>query len=567
MNPRSSDSVAPSSKTARDENFPVGSWLLPAGLRPHVASFYSVVRAADDIADSPELTPDEKIAGLAAIDAALRGEEPVPRGCEAAARLRAEASEIGVSIEHARTLLEAFTQDARKRRYADWEDLLGYCRKSANPVGRFLLELHGEGGAGHAASDALCTALQIINHLQDCKSDYEALDRVYVPLDFFAAEGAKVEELAAPRSSPALRRVLDRVLDGVDGLVAAARPLPGLTAHPGMRREAAVIVALAERLAGELRRRDPIAGRVELSLAAKLGCAARGLARAAFAPADAEAFARDAVRRSGTSFYWAMRLLPRNKREAMFAIYAFCREVDDIADGPGDAEEKGRALARWRDEIGALFDRRPGAPVTRALAGPVAEFGLRRSDFEDILRGVEMDARGVMRGPSMQELELYCSRVAGAVGLLSVRVFGCADGRADSFALSVGAALQLTNILRDLAEDAGLGRVYLPREVLAAAGIHADDPDAIIAHRNLPGACAALAEAARRRFAEARAALADMAPRDRAALRPAVIMMAVYGRLLDRLVRGGWRRLDPPVRVPGAEKMWIAVRHGMLSSG
>ncbi len=568
MNPPLVGRVAPS-KSARQENFPVGSWLIPAALRPTVALFYAVVRAADDIADSPGLAPDEKLAGLEAFDAALRGEAPVQPGCEAAARLRADLSDKGVTVEHARNLLRAFKQDVTKLRYRDWEDLLGYCRLSADPVGRFLLDLHGEGSDGHAASDALCTALQIINHLQDCQADHRNLDRVYLPLDFFATAGATVEALAAPAASEALRRVLDRTLNGVDELLAEARPLPALTRRPGMRREAAVIVALAERLALELRRRDPLAERVELGLPGKLRCAVRGIARTMGSGARARdesavAFARDKVRRSGTSFYWAMRILPRVKREAMFAIYAFCREVDDIADERGDAEAKQTALAAWRDQIAALYDGRPGRTITRALAAPVAEFRLRREDFEEILRGVEMDARGEMRAPSLERLELYCSRVAGAVGLLSVRVFGCADPRADSVALSVGHALQLTNILRDVAEDAALGRLYLPRELLDAAAITGRDPQAVARHPNLPKACAALAEIARRRFAEARTSLADMTPRDRASLRPAVIMLAVYSRLLDRLIGGGWRRLDPPVRLPRAEKMWIALRHGVL---
>ena len=246
MGRQSSIHVAPS-QTAAGENFPVGSWLLPSKLRSYVAQFYGVVRAADDIADSATLAPDDKIAGLDAFDAALRGETPVAAGCAAAARLGSALADIDVSVEHARELVKAFKQDARKHRYDDWDDLLGYCRLSANPVGRFLLDLHGEGDAGHAASDALCTALQIINHLQDCKDDYENLDRVYLPLDHFAAAGVEVEALSAPAAGPALRRVLDATLDGVDALIAEAQPLAGAIRRPGMRREAAVSVAMKNR--------------------------------------------------------------------------------------------------------------------------------------------------------------------------------------------------------------------------------------------------------------------------------------------------------------------------------
>ena len=433
-------------------------------------------------------------------------------------------------------------------------------------MGRFLLDLHGEGDAGHAASDALCAALQIINHLQDCKDDYETLDRVYLPLDYFAAAGVEVEALSAPAAGPALRRVLDATLDGVDALIAEAQPLAGAIRRPGMRREATVIVALAERLAVELRFRDPLAERVELTNGQKLGCVARGLWRsvtggtANLAQAEQD-YARQRARGSGSSFYWAMRLLPEARRAAMFAVYAFCRDVDDIADGPETGAARRQALAGWHDEIAALYDGRPRRIIARSLVGPVARYGLRREDFDDIIRGVAMDADETMRAPDMAMLERYCARVAGAVGLLSVRVFGCADPRADAFALTVGHALQLTNILRDVAEDAAVGWLYLPRELLDDAGIGDHDPAAVVAHADLPRACTALADVARRRYAEAWAMLAEMSAADRASLRPAVIMMAVYGRLLDRLVGGGWRRLEPPVRLPGVEKLWIALRY------
>ena len=387
-----------------------------------------------------------------------------------------------------------------------------------------------------------------------------------MPLDHFAAAGVEVEALSAPAAGPALRRVLDTTLDGVDALIAEAQPLAGAIRRPGMRREAAVIVALAERLAVELRYRDPLAERVELTSGQKLGCVSRGLWRsvtggkADLARTELE-YARHRARGSGSSFYWAMRMLPKAKRAAMFAVYAFCREVDDIADGPETGAARNQALAGWRDEIAALFDGRPRRLIARTLAGPVASYGLRREDFDEIIRGVAMDAGETMRAPDMATLERYCARVAGAVGLLSVRVFGCADPRADAFALSVGHALQLTNILRDVAEDAAVDRLYLPRELLDDAGIRDHDPAAVVAHADLPQACAALAEVARRRYAEAWAMLAEMSADDRSSLRPAVIMMAVYGRLLDRLVGGGWRRLEPPVHLPGVEKLWIALRH------
>lgn len=255
----------PSGKTARDENFPVGSWLLPAALRPHVATFYAFARAADDIADSPELAADDKVARLAAFGRALAEGDGDPVALAKAHRLRASLAETGVPACHALDLLSAFTQDATKRRYADWDELIDYCRRSAAPVGRYLLDLHGESPDGYPASDALCNALQVLNHLQDGQVDYRGLDRVYLPLDWLEARGGRVEDLDAAAATPAVRAVLDLALDRVEDLLALARTLPGRLRCRRLAMESAVIVGLAGRLSVRLRRGDPVAGRVALS--------------------------------------------------------------------------------------------------------------------------------------------------------------------------------------------------------------------------------------------------------------------------------------------------------------
>lgn len=264
---------------------------------------------------------------------------------------------------------------------------------------------------------------------------------------------------------------------------------------------------------------------------------------------------------AGTSFYWGMRILPRPRREAMYAIYAFCREVDDIADGPQAPDVRIAGLDEWRAEIGRVFDGTPKTMTGRALVGPVRNFGLAREDFLAVLDGVAMDAREEMRAPSAAVLKQYCARVAGAVGLLSIRAFGDGSRRARDLALALGEALQITNILRDLREDAARGRLYLPRELLDKHGIAARDPDAVLAHPALPAVCEELAAEAREKFAEARAALKDC---NRRRLRPAVIMMTIYRRILNLLVKRGWQRLDDPIAVGKPAKIWIALRHGIL---
>lgn len=253
----------PSGKGRTEENFPVGSFLIRRELRPHVHAFYRFAREADDIADNPDLAAAEKVRRLermgAILDGAPDGQSP------AAAAMRQSLAETGLAAQHCHDLLRAFTMDATKLRYRDWDDLMTYCRYSATPVGRQVLELHGESRDTWQWSDPLCDALQVLNHLQDCAEDYRALDRVYLPERDLAECGSRVEDLAGPAATPGLRRVIDRLLDGTDRLIEKARNLPGSVESPGLRRETAMIVALAERLSRRLRNGDPLARRVKLS--------------------------------------------------------------------------------------------------------------------------------------------------------------------------------------------------------------------------------------------------------------------------------------------------------------
>ncbi len=267
----------PSGKWRGSENFPVGSFLIRRDLRVHVHAFYRFARNADDIADNPALTADDKIARLDRMAAILDGASG--EDSRAAAAMRESLLETGLTAQHCHDVLHAFRLDAVKLRHRDWNDLMGYCRYSASPVGRQLLDLHGEGRAAWSASDALCSALQVLNHLQDCADDYRRLDRVYLPLEDLAAEATGVEALAARVSSRGLRRVLDRLLDRTAELVDQACGLPPLVTSRGLRWESAVIVALAGRLLRRLRHGDPVATRVALSKSDFLAAFAIGVSR------------------------------------------------------------------------------------------------------------------------------------------------------------------------------------------------------------------------------------------------------------------------------------------------
>ncbi|MEL6112855.1 MAG: squalene synthase HpnC [Pseudomonadota bacterium] len=255
----------PSGKGAGDENFPVGSFLLPKSLRPHVARYYDFARAIDDVADNPDLPPEVRIERLTRFAQILDGTLPSAPGYEKASRLRETLVERSIPFRHGTDLTVAFIQDAQKNRYASWDELLGYCENSANPVGRFLLDLHGEDPADYPYSDALCTVLQILNHLQDCGDDLAALDRCYIPTDWMAEARTDIDALRAPAMSPALTQVKMRMLDGCDALMADVRRLPKALKSRHLAMESAVIVRLAERLITRLRRADPLASRVALS--------------------------------------------------------------------------------------------------------------------------------------------------------------------------------------------------------------------------------------------------------------------------------------------------------------
>jgi presqualene diphosphate synthase len=265
------------------------------------------------------------------------------------------------------------------------------------------------------------------------------------------------------------------------------------------------------------------------------------------------------VRAAGTSFYRGMRVLPPDRRHAMYAVYAFCRVVDDIADEDGAFADKLPRLEEWRERIAGLYLGQADGPVTRILVAAVENFGLRQKDFLAVVDGMQMDAETVIVAPDLAMLDLYCDRVAAAVGRLSVRAFGDASPAADQVAHSLGRALQLTNILRDLQEDADRGRLYLPREWLDEASVP-HDPSTALHSPGLPRVCGRVAALAHQHF---HAAHESMQRCDAKAMKPARLMGATYAAVLARLERRGWLRPDERVSVPAWQKLWLALRYAL----
>ncbi len=275
---------------------------------------------------------------------------------------------------------------------------------------------------------------------------------------------------------------------------------------------------------------------------------------------EAHRHAIETVKRSGTSFASGMRILSKPRRAAMYGIYAFCREVDDIADDDAPLDDKHARLTEWRVEVDRLYDGAPQTPTGVALLDPIHEFSLSKDEFLLVIEGMEMDADGPIVAPSMEKLLAYTRRAAGAVGMLSMPVFGAPKTEAaDRFALSLGDALQLTNILRDIAEDAAIGRLYLPRDLLEKHGVPLD-PAKIIGATGLPGVCCDLADIAREKFADAREALREL---DWRTVRPALLMMGVYEAYFKRLEQRGWDNMGVPISISKFEKLLISVRYAL----
>jgi squalene synthase HpnC len=526
--------AGPATRGPDSENFPVASRLLAPAVRGRVLAFYRVVRMADDIADSPDLDSAEKLRRLDAIEAALDGApldgSPVPE----AAALR----ESGAGIEEARLMLTAFRRDSRNEGCADWDALADYCAQSANPVGRFLVRLHGDDAPeAFAASDALCTVLQVLNHLQDMGEDRRELGRIYLPQSWMNEVGGE----EAVFNEPARRRaVLDALLDRCDTLLDVAANLPRLLRSRRLAFQSATTIGCARRLLARLREGDPMAARVALT---KRDALAAALAAPAGGPSDA-ALVRARVSRAGSSFSRGMASLHGERRRALYAVYAFCRSVDDIADGAAPEAEKREFLAEWRRKLDT-----PDCAVSRELARARQAFDLPKSECEAMIAGMETDSTARLRIPDEAGLDLYCRRVAGSVGALSVRIFGAPE--AEAFGLALGRTLQLVNILRDIDEDATRDRVYIPLSWLGPDA----DPAELLSRPDLHEACHRLLARAEDGFA---AAQAELNGSNSKPLRPARVMMWAYHRILRRLAARGFHppRLRP--RLGAGEKARLA---------
>jgi squalene synthase HpnC/squalene synthase HpnD len=573
--------------TGHYENFNVVSWLLPKRLHQHFYNLYAYCRWADDLGD--EVSDPERALGL------LNWWEEELRACYAGkpkhavfVALAGTIRACGIPMEPFADLLVAFRQDQTVKRYATWDEMIGYCRYSANPVGRLVLYLCGYGDTERQKlSDATCTALQLANFWQDVSRDLK-IGRIYIPLDALRAHGLEFADIEARKFSEKYTSLMRDLVARTRALFAVGMPLAASAAADlrvdiemfsrggiavldaieragyntiekrpsiGKRKQA---MLLGRALIGRMRNAGPARGANdgETILVARSN---RHVAQHAATPEAVDASydeCKRVARESASNFYYAFYLLPEQKRRGLCALYAYMRFVDDAADEPGDVASKQRGLSRWRALTDAAYaGETSGHAILPAFADTCSRYSIPARYFHDLISGAEMD----LTEPSyatFDRLREYCYRVAGTVGLTCIHVFGFRDQRAPDVAERLGIAFQLTNILRDLRADYEMGRVYLPQEDLDRFGIRAEELAGPVSPRIIE-----LMEFEAERawkFYEEGAEIVGLVEQDS---RGALFALArTYSSLLAAIEARGYDVFSSRVRLKNSEKFGILVR-------
>jgi 15-cis-phytoene synthase len=535
---------------ARGENFPVASFLAPGWARPHLRAIYGFARLVDTLGDE---APGDRLALLDELERELDG----PPETEIMRRLHTTIEARSLPLEPFRRLIEANRIDQGKTRYETWDEVREYCTYSADPVGRLVLGVYGRLDEPRLVemSDAVCTGLQLVNFLQDPPRDL-ALGRVYLPQEDLRRFAVTEVELAGPGSerfrslarfeSERARSLLNRgfplarVLGGRPGRSVALFARGGLAA-----------LAALERAGYDVFTRRPSPG------AFALGRVALEELSSPSETASAYSQALRITRREARSFAWGIRVLPRSKRRAVAALYAFARRVDDIADDGSVAPEDRRGgLEACKAAIEALPESRDGDLLLVALADAAARYEIPRQALLDLVDGGLMDVDRT-RYESWDELREYCRRVAGTVGIACAAVYGPSEpGEAMGYAETLGLALQQINIIRDVAEDWRLGRVYLPQDELERFGVTEAD---IEAGRTGPAWRALMEHQAGRAeqlLAEGLQLLRHLDLRSALGVRS---FAGTYHALLEQMRASGYEVFDVPPSLSAAEKVRAVV--------
>lgn len=548
------------------ENFPITLWFLPRPWRKAIRVIYAFARQADDIADEGRVAPIQRLAELHffenQLDFIKKREKSHLRGPLFLA-LAQIVEENQLPINLFSDLLSAFRQDVQKSDYATQAELMDYCRRSANPIGRLLLHIVKEAHPSHCtASDALCTALQLLNFWQDLVDDLRDRKRCYLPKTELDKFGICPEAILNGTVDPGhYKALIQSQLEIIQSQLTQAQALTqNLKGIFGFQIR--MVYVCAQRVLNLLWHRNDYLSRPKLTFfdwififLKTLRLSFQSFFRSASTVSGcAQHYCQEKVAKSGSSFYYSFLFLPKPQYEAIVSIYAFCREVDDIVDDCQELSVAEAKLGWWQDEIEALYQQKPTHPITQALLPQIEIYQLPKSLFLEVLNGMWMDLH-YQGYATVEDLKLYAHCVASAVGLLVTPIFGYQNLNTLSFAKNLGLALQWINIIRDVGEDSARGRLYLPEEDLLKFDLRPAD---FFNKKDSPAIRDCLRFQAQRARQFYQTALSALAPEDRQTQSPALIMAAIYFTLLDEIEKTNFDVLNQRISLTPLRKLWIA---------
>jgi phytoene synthase len=527
---------------------------LPARYRGPVALIYRFAREADDIADEGEANAETRLRELQHYGDSLRDiEAQRPPAIAWFSELGAVIRTHRLPFEPFHDLLSAFSQDVTRTRYARYEEVLDYCRRSANPVGRLLLALYGaDNAANRRWSDAICTGLQLVNFLQDIAVDYQK-GRIYLALDELADAGLTPDDIARGRNDARWEGFMKQQVARTRALLVSGTPL-GRVMRGRLGFEMRMIISGGARILDKI---DAVHGDVfRARPVLKWHDWPPLVTRALRTDMNPHEYCQQKAAQSGSSFYYSFLFLPEDRRRAITALYAFCREVDDVVDEVTEPTVARAKLGWWSQEIERVYRGGAQHPVALALADIVKPFGLEEDRLHEIIAGMFMDLDH-QRYATYEGLKHYCHHVAGVVGVLSAKIFGYQNPLTLEYAEDLGLAFQLTNIIRDVGEDARRNRIYLPLDELTRFGVTETD---ILGARETDGFKRLMAFQIDRALRLYDSAFAKLSREDRKAQRPGIVMAAIYRTLLKEIADGGCRVLTQRTALTPVRKLWIAWR-------
>ncbi|MDX1950476.1 MAG: squalene/phytoene synthase family protein [Rickettsiales bacterium] len=559
-------------KHRKAENFPVASFLIPKKARKAIWALYKFARIADEIADNKSLSSQKKLDKLNNFKNILTEyyennfENIEAQEAPNFLKKYAEFCKNGVyDIRHMVNLLEAFIQDAEKNRYNNFEETLKYCDKSASVIGRAFLEACGEFDCDIKKSDNICRVLQLINHLQDLKSDYKNLGRIYFDNSFFPQN----ENLTLPKETEEINLGKKRILDILSEKISNAKNLPENIFSLRVRTELYTIIYICIFLIKKLRKNDILRKRVELNKFEKFLCGIIGFYKA-LCVKNIGKIVEIVALKAKSSFVWPLKFLDKTKRKDMLTLYAFCKKADDIADEVDKNSEAKNNIEFFKKEILGIasldFYCYPTSPIIRQLNLVSIRNKIDKNIFLKIIEAQEMDLLGEMKYPSFGTLEDYAYKVAGCVGLASVKIFGYNKNNEDKiseFAINLGKALQLINIIRDVEEDAKIDRVYIPKNLAIKYGFDNEITYKIAINYKeyLPKIKPAIKELARIAEGYFYKALNILPEEDRESMRVALIMARVYEIYLKKMKQKDFEFSKQEISLNFIEKLGLINRY------